>query len=116
MYKDAVSERQRVLTLSGNPDLAAAIGEDYSKSGYTGVLKSWLEGLQEVSKRGYVSPYNIGQIYAQLGDKTQALAWLEKAYNERDSKLTYLKVEPAFDGIRSDPQFQRLLQRLAMPQ
>jgi eukaryotic-like serine/threonine-protein kinase len=115
MYKEAVAERQKVLTLSGNPDLAAAIGEDYSKSGYAGVLQSWLGGLQEVSKHGYVSSYNIGQIYARLGDKNQALAWLEKAYNERDSKLTYVKVEPAFDGIRSDPQFQRLLQRLAMP-
>jgi serine/threonine protein kinase/tetratricopeptide (TPR) repeat protein len=116
MFKEAVAERQKVLTLSGNPDLAAAIGEDYGKSGYTGVLQSWLEGLQEVSKRGYVSSYNIAQIYARLGDKYQALVWLEKAYNERDSKLTYVKVEPAFDGIRSDPQFQKLLQRLAMPQ
>ncbi|MGH7489997.1 MAG: TPR end-of-group domain-containing protein, partial [bacterium] len=69
-----------------------------------------------VSKRGYVSSYSIAQIYARLGDRPRALAGLEKAYNERDSKLTYVKVEPAFDGIRSDPQFQKLLQRLAMPQ
>ena len=46
MYKEAVAERQQVLTLSGNPDLAAAIGEDFRTSGYPGVLRSWLEGLQ----------------------------------------------------------------------
>ena len=48
-FKEAIGERQKVLTLSGNPDLAAAIGEDFNTSGYPGVMKSWLEGLNEVS-------------------------------------------------------------------
>jgi hypothetical protein len=78
-------------------------------------MQSWLEGLKEVSKRSYVSPYNIAQIYARLGDKEQALIWLEQAYNNRDSKMTYAKVEPAFDPLRSDARFQKLLHRLAMP-
>ncbi len=116
MYKEAVAERQKVLTLSGNPDLAAAIGEDYSTSGYSGVLRSWLEGLQEISKRGYVSAYNMSEIYARLEQKQEALAALERAYTERDSNLTNMKVEPVFDGIRSDARFQELLRRLAMSQ
>jgi eukaryotic-like serine/threonine-protein kinase len=114
MYKEAVAERQQVLTLSGNPDLAAAIGEDFRTSGYPGVLRSWLGGLQEVSKRGYVSSYNMSEIYARLEQKQEALASLERAYRERDSNLTYMKVEPAFDSIRSDPRFQELLRRLAI--
>ena len=116
MYKEAIAERQKLLTLSGNPDLAAAIGEDYRKSGYTGVLQGSLEGLKEVSKERYVPPYNVAQIYARLEDKQQTLVWLEQALNERDTKLTYIKVEPAFDAIRSDPRFRQLLQRLAIPQ
>ena len=116
MYKDAVAERQKVLTLSGNPDLAAAIGADYAQSGYTGVMQSWLDGLKEVSKRGYVSAYDIAEIYARIGQKTQALVWLEQAFNQRDSKLTYIRVEPAFDQMRSDAQFQQIAQRLGMPQ
>ena len=116
MYREAVAERQKVLTLSGNPELAAAIGADYAQSGYAGVLKSWLEGLKQVSKQGYVSPYDLAQIYARLGEREQALTSLEQAYNERDSKFTYIKIEPAFDEIRSDSRFQQLQQRLAMPQ
>jgi TolB-like protein/Tfp pilus assembly protein PilF len=116
MYKEAVAERQQVLTLSGNPDLAAAVGEEFRTSGYPGVLRSWLEGLQEVSKRGYVSSYNMAEIYARLEQKQEALAGLERAYSERDSNLTHMKVEPAFDSIRSDPRFQELLRRLAIPQ
>jgi eukaryotic-like serine/threonine-protein kinase len=115
MYSEAIAERQRLLTLSGNPDLAVAIGEDYRKSGYAGVLQGSLEGLKEVSKERYVPPYNVAQIYARLEDKQQTLAWLEQALKERDTQLTYMKVEPAFDQIRSDPRFQQLLQRLAMP-
>jgi serine/threonine protein kinase/tetratricopeptide (TPR) repeat protein len=116
MFKEAIGERQKVLTLSGNPDLAAAIGEDFNVSGYPGVMKSWLEGLKEVSKRGYVSSYNIAQIYARLGDKSQALASLEQAYSERDSNLTYVNVEPAFDNLRSDLRFKKIVQQLALPQ
>jgi serine/threonine protein kinase/Tfp pilus assembly protein PilF len=116
MFKEAIGERQRVLTLSGNPDLAAAIGEDFNTSGYPGVMKSWLEGLKEVSKRGYVSSYNMAQIYARLGDKGQALASLETALEQRDSNLTYVKVEPAFDDLRSDPRFKRVVQQLNIPQ
>jgi len=42
--------------------------------------------------------------------------WLEQAFNQRDSKLTYIRVEPAFDQMRSDAQFQQIAQRLGMPQ
>jgi serine/threonine protein kinase len=44
--------------------------------------------------------------------KEEALAALERAYKERESNLTYMKVEPAFDEIRSDRRFQQLLQQL----
>jgi TolB-like protein/tRNA A-37 threonylcarbamoyl transferase component Bud32/Flp pilus assembly protein TadD len=115
MYREAIVERQRLLTLSGNPDLAVAIGEEYRKSGYAGVLQGSLEGLKEVSKERYVPPYNVAQIYARLEDKPQTLSWLEQAFHERDTQLTYMKVDPAFDQIRSDPRFQQLLQRMAMP-
>jgi TolB-like protein len=116
MFREAVAERQKVLTLSGSPDLAAAIGDDYRKSGYEGVLQSWLEGLNEVSKRGYVSSYNIAQIQARLGNKLEAYATLEHAYAARDGNLTYLKIDPAFDDLRSDPKFQDLLRKLGLPQ
>ncbi len=108
-YREALGERQKVLTLSGHPDLAASIGEDYRASGYLGVVRGWMEGLQEISKREYVSHYNIARLYIVLEDKEQAITGLEQAFKERDSNLTYMKVEPAFDEIRADPRFQQLL-------
>jgi len=46
-YREMIGVRQDVLKLSGNPDLAALIGEDFKQTGALGVLKSWEEGLQE---------------------------------------------------------------------
>jgi tetratricopeptide (TPR) repeat protein len=116
MYREAIEERQRILTLSGNPDLAAAIAEDYRKSGYVGVLQSSLEGLEQVSKEKYVSAYNVAQIHARLQQKDQTLTALEQAFSQRDTQLPYMRVEPAFDDIRPDPRFEQFLQRLSMPQ
>jgi hypothetical protein len=77
-------------------------------------LKSWLAGLTELSKHGYVSPYSIAQTYARLGEKDKALTWLEMAYEQHDSKLPPIAVEPMFEGMRSDPRFRSLVSRLKL--
>ena len=53
-------------------------------------------------------------IYAGLGDKGQTLAWLEKAFQQRVHNMVFLKVEPELDGLRSDPRFASLVQRVGL--
>ncbi len=112
--KEAVAERAKFVSLSGSPELAASIEDDFSKSGYRGVLQSWLAGLTVLSQHGYVSPYNIAQVYMRMNEKERAFVWLEKAYEEHDSGLVSLGVEPVFDGIRSDPRYRDLLRRMKL--
>jgi tetratricopeptide (TPR) repeat protein len=114
MYKEAVAEREKALELSGSPELAASVAQDFQTSGYKGVLQSWLDGLLEVSKRDYVSPYTVAQTYARLGDKESAFTWLEKAYAVRDSRLASLKVDSGFEPLRGDRRFRDLVQRLGL--
>jgi hypothetical protein len=57
----------------------------------------------------------MAQIYARLGDKGESIARLERAYVDRDSNLTYLKVDPVFDEIRPTRRYQALLEKLGMP-
>src|SRR5439155_27261115 len=65
-------------------------------------------------KERYVSPYYVAKIYASLGEKEQALAWLEKAYEERNPDFIELKVEPALDVLRTDARFRDLLRRVGL--
>ena len=60
-------------------------------------------------------PYAAAQSYIMLGDKDQALTWLNKAYDAR-SQILFTKVDPHWDTIRSDPRFADLLRRMGLPQ
>jgi hypothetical protein len=72
-----------------------------------------LAELQEQSKLRFVSPASaVAVIFAALGDKGQAFAWLEKAEKASDRILVRLKVDSRFDSLRSDPRFADLLRRL----
>ena len=112
--REAVADREKIISLSGSPELAASIEDVFIKSGYKGVLRSWLDGMMVISKYGYVSSYDIAQIHARLGEKEETLSWLEKAYTEHDSGLVSLAVDPLFDSVRSDPRFRDLLKRLKL--
>jgi hypothetical protein len=103
------------VSLSGSPELAASIAEDFAKLGYKGVQQSWLDGLTEISKHGYVSSYSIAEGYMRLGQKEKALEWLEKAYQEHDSGLVSIAVEPMFEPMRTNPRFVDIVRRLKLP-
>jgi hypothetical protein len=79
------------------------------------VLQSWLDGLTELSKHSYVSSYNIAEAYMRMAEKEKALEWLQKAYEEHDSGLVSVAVEPMFEGVRSDSRFQDMTRRMRLP-
>ncbi len=114
MYREFLAEEEKALSLAGNADLAASLGQEFKASGYRGVLQYRLGGLTELSKRGRVVSYGIAQIYARLGQKDQAFEWLKRAYEEHDSGIASLRVDPVFDSLRADPRFQGLIRRLGL--
>ena len=72
--------------------------------------------LQEVlatqASSGYASPSHPALIYAGLGDTSNAMVWLQRAYDARDEECIVLKVDPMLDGLRKDPAFQSLLAKV----
>lgn len=108
MYWEAVAEWQQSLIAKGELRTAAAIGRAYSKSGYRAALRTWLDSLTIPSNHSYVSPLFIASIYARIGETDHTFEWLAKAYNDRASDLVNLKVDPAFDSVRSDPRYAEL--------
>jgi hypothetical protein len=57
----------------------------------------------------------VARIFTGLGERELAFAWLEKAYDVRDECLTWLKVDPTMDSLRSDQRYPDLLRRLGLP-
>ena len=118
-YKEAIAEEQNYLSLSGDEEGAAALGRDFAAFGYDGAIRNQyrknLDQLQAASKEAYVSPMFFVFTYARLGEKDQAFAWLEKAYEEHQPWLAYLKTDPQFDNLRSDPRFSDLVRRVGIP-
>ena len=116
MYEEAIAEFRKARTISeNNPFVIAGLGHVYGLSGNRKKAQELISELKELSNRRYVPAYDMAVIYSGLGERDQAFAWLEKAYQERAGSLVYLKVEPVFDPIRSDRRFADLLRRMGLP-
>ena len=74
-----------------------------------------LHELKNLSKRTYVSAFEVALVYAGLRDRRAAFAWLQKACDERARLPLFLKMDPAWDSLRSDPRFQHLVSRIGLP-
>ncbi|MBM3833499.1 MAG: hypothetical protein FJ403_09550 [Verrucomicrobia bacterium] len=71
-----------------------------------------LRDLDDRGRQCYVSPALRMQLHLGLGEKDQALDWLEKGYEEQDWYRWGLKVWPIFDPLRTEPRFQALLKKV----
>ncbi len=109
----ALKEGIRVGRLK--PEEAQRRREIFKKSGWQGILRLRLAMDKERAARNEpVGPRKFAVLYALLGDKDQAFAWLEKAIDAHDPWAVQLKIEPQYDSLRSDPRYTILLQRLNM--
>jgi serine/threonine-protein kinase len=109
----AVEELRNAVTMSGDVTFAAAaLGHLYGTAGRTAAAKSIYDELSARAKRAYVPAYDIALVCAGLGWQDQALENLSRAYQERSGWMTYLKVDPRLDPLRSDPRFIDLLHRV----
>ncbi len=116
MYQQGTAELRKAISLTGgNPNLKAELGNAYAVAGRRREALEVLDELTALSKRSYFSPYLKASVYAGLGDKDRAFAWLEQAYEKRDPWLSNIKVEPAFDPLHSDPRFAELERRIGLP-
>jgi serine/threonine protein kinase/pimeloyl-ACP methyl ester carboxylesterase/Tfp pilus assembly protein PilF len=115
-HEDAAREFEKELQYMGgfDPMREGWVGVGYAASGNEQKAREILDRLLDKSNKGYVSPYLIGNIYTAMDDYDKGFEWLEKACDEMDPYLGFLKPDPAFDSIRSDPRFQALLKKIGL--
>jgi len=115
LYEPAIAPLRRACEFYPGSTPIGVLGEVYAAAGYRGEAQKILEQLQELSKQRYVTPYVVARIHVTLGEKDEALQWLEVAYQQRAEWMVLLKVDPCLDGLRPDPRFQDLIRRMNFP-
>jgi TolB-like protein/DNA-binding winged helix-turn-helix (wHTH) protein/Tfp pilus assembly protein PilF len=114
-YDQAIQEFQKTAELTNRrPEKLAWLGYAYAVNGERQQTLGLLDEIKRNPRQQYVSPFHVAMLYAGLGDKENALAWLEKAYEEHDEWMVYLKIYPEFASLRSDPRFQDLERRVGL--
>jgi tetratricopeptide (TPR) repeat protein len=112
-YQDAIGEFQKALSLSsGESSTLGALGHVYASSGRRAEAQKVLAELKDLLRHRYVPPFSVALVYVGLGDKSQALEWLDRASEDRSFFLAYVKVDPRFDSLRGEPRFKDLLRRM----
>jgi len=99
---------ERYLTMAG-------LGHVYAQSGKKTKALAVLNELKQKSQQEYVPGDSLAIVCAGLGDKDQAFAWLDEAYKQHSFQIQFLKLEPRWDNLRSDPRFADPLRRLGLP-
>ena len=110
---EATARKAQALGKSDVPSEAVGYGE--GRAGKKQAARSTIGRLVELWGEGKGSPARIAVVYLGLGEREQALQWLEKAYEVHDAWLGYIGVDPIFDPLRGDPRFGRLLDRVGLP-
>jgi TolB-like protein/DNA-binding winged helix-turn-helix (wHTH) protein/Tfp pilus assembly protein PilF len=112
MVTDALADIEKWRRTDDTPWSWTMLAYVYSRSHQLAQAQSALEKLKELNRRRRFDPGAILCAYVGMADMDQALPWFEKAYSERSTALTSLKVNPLYDPVRSDPRFQVLLRRV----
>ncbi|HMC74955.1 MAG TPA: hypothetical protein VKG87_11675, partial [Terriglobales bacterium] len=109
-YKEAIEQWTKLASANREDEYAKKIMQAFEQFGYRGFLKQDAAHFEAQQQYG-----DAAADYATLGDKNAAFAALEKAFAKRVDIL-FIKVDPQFDSLRSDPRFADLLHRIGLPQ
>jgi tetratricopeptide (TPR) repeat protein len=113
MYTEAVREADLAKESSGASNHPLAFkGYALAKAGKKAEAHLVLDELSRQSSERFVPPYYFALVYNGLGETEKAISWLERGFDQRDSKMVFLKVEPKWDNLRSNPRFINLLRQM----
>lgn len=116
MFNEAIAEYEKPRALDDRPVIVASLAHGLAVAGRREEAQKLLNELNDLSQRRYVSAYDLSLIHTGLGENDRAFQLLEKAYQERSSALSWLRVDQRLDKLRSDPRFSDLQRRVGLPQ
>jgi TolB-like protein/Tfp pilus assembly protein PilF len=116
MYPEAITETRTAIELNNASSAKGFLGLWLAKSGKRDEAMKLLVELKQESTRGYVQSYDFALIYIGLGDRAEALNFLEKHMLSRAETANTYAVAPELDVLRSEPRFKEMLKRMNLPE
>ena len=122
MHQEAIAELRKLIkapesgpvpdkVIEAESEASASLGFAYGMAGKQAEARAILSQLDALSKRRYVSPLYFAIVYAGLKENDKAIEYLNKAFDARHPGLVLIRIEPMFDGLRSDERFKQLIKR-----
>jgi serine/threonine-protein kinase len=116
MYPEAIAETRTAIELRNGSSAKGYLGLWLGRSGQREEAAKVLGELKQEAAQAYVQPYTFALIYIGLGDKEEALNWLEKQMSDRSETANAYGVVPELDGLRSEPRFKEMMKRMNLPE
>ena len=117
MYPEAIAALERSLSRSGRHDVyLGTLAGVYGLAGRRGEAVKLIDELKARARQHHITGFLFAQAYTGLGEKDEALAWLERAYEEHDQDMVDIKAYPGWEALHSEPRFQALVRRMNFPQ
>ncbi len=114
MTEEAVKALDREREISGGkkPEIESWIGSAYALAGQKDRARKIYSSMVEQSDSKFVSPFPLACICFVLGDVEKGFEWLAKGYEQRDPRMSFLRVHPACDSVRNDPRYRDLVKKI----
>ena len=110
MFGEALDEAKAAF--AGDDEMLEALSRGYQEAGYKGAMRRSADLMALRSKLLYILPTNIARVYVYAGENDKAMELLKTAYEDRDSGLVLMQVDPDWKSLRNDPRFQSLLKEM----
>ncbi|MGH8174407.1 MAG: winged helix-turn-helix domain-containing protein [Rhodanobacteraceae bacterium] len=112
---EAIAEFTKARDSSGGSLQAVSmLGYAKARAGDTAAARALVEELEARAQKQYVPATSIATIYAGLGDSDKAIEWLQRSYEQRDVRMSFLKVDRRWDALRSDPRFIEIARQMKL--
>jgi TolB-like protein/Flp pilus assembly protein TadD len=113
LLPEGMAEYQRSISLNDDPFPKALLGHLYGRMGRKDEAKQITRQLLEIRKQRYLEGYGLAIVYLGLGDRNEALRWLEEGYRDRDGfNMGSIRVDPLLTPLHGDPRFEALAEKI----
>jgi len=110
---EAIAEYQKTVSINDDPVPLGMLGRLYATRGRKDEAQKILQQLRQRREQRYTAAYSLALVYLGLGDRNEALKWLEESYRERDGfNIGPIRIDPLLAPLQGDPRFEALAEKI----